>query len=105
MVFADTIKLLTKKSKDTRVAPIAWNAQARLAQSAERKAFNFVVVGSRPTVDILCFNCACAREQAIECLFAKRKQRTLKLMVPQCLERFKVFKKTLEYFQQLWEFK
>ena len=33
-----------------------FNARARLAQSAERKAFNLVVVGSSPTVGELCFH-------------------------------------------------
>ena len=34
------------------VAPCAW-PQARVAQSAERKALNLVVVGSSPTVGVL----------------------------------------------------
>ena len=37
-----------------------WTAAARLAQSAERKALNLVVVGSSPTVGVFetCLQCA-----------------------------------------------
>ena len=36
-----------------RLTELGWVSAARLAQSAERKALNLVVVGSSPTVGVL----------------------------------------------------
>ena len=44
--------VLASRSEKKKTA----GARARLAQSAERKAFNLVVVGSSPTVGELCFH-------------------------------------------------
>jgi hypothetical protein len=49
--------------KGSKLFDIAWffsSSLARLAQSAERKALNLVVVGSSPTVGVSCLAaCAC----------------------------------------------
>ena len=39
------------------------SATARLAQSAERKALNLVVVGSSPTVGVLSISIACKKNE------------------------------------------
>ena len=44
-------------------------AEARLAQPAERKALNLVVVGSSPTVGVLI---ACVAKQAYQSLIRQR---------------------------------
>ncbi len=56
---------LIQSDKGLRLAPceflLARQTMARLAQSAERKALNFVVVGSSPTVGVLRFIVAAPR--------------------------------------------